>query len=145
VQRQLVQAPELREALSLEELHSLQKAVFDVYVDPALISYAVAIATATRDPLAYGIEGLKEFIAYGASPRGPISLVQSSRALALVRGRDYVLAEDLQALSKDALRHRLVLTYQALAEEITPDVILDRVLATVPVPKTDLAASSGAA
>ena len=145
VQRQLVQAPELREALSLEELRSLQKAVFDVYVDPALVSYAVAIATATRDPLAYGIEGLKEFIAYGASPRGPISLVQSSRALALVRGRDYVLAEDLQALSKDALRHRLVLTYQALAEEITPDVILDRVLATVPVPKTDLAASSGAA
>jgi len=145
VQRQLVQAPELREALSLEELRSLQKAVFDVYVDPALVSYAVAIATATRDPLAYGIEGLKEFIAYGASPRGPISLVQSSRALALVRGRDYVLAEDLQALSKDALRHRLVLTYQALAEEVTPDVILDRVLATVPVPKTDLAASYGAA
>ncbi len=145
VQRQLVAAPELREALSLEELRSLQKAVFDVYVDPALVSYAVAIATATRDPLAYGIEGLKEFIAYGASPRGPISLVQSSRALALVRGRDYVLAEDLQALSKDALRHRLVLTYQALAEEITPDLILDRVLATVPVPKTDLAASSGAA
>jgi MoxR-like ATPase len=145
VQRQLVQAPELREALSLEELRSLQKAVFDVYVDPALVSYAVAIATATRDPLAHGIQGLNEFIAYGASPRGPISLVQSSRALALVRGRDYVLAEDLQALSKDALRHRLVLTYQALAEEITPDVILDRVLATVPVPKTDLAASSGAA
>jgi MoxR-like ATPase len=145
VQRQLVQAPELREALSLEELRSLQKAVFDVYVDPALVSYAVGIATATRDPVAYGIEGLKEFIAYGASPRGPISLVQSSRALALVRGRDYVLAEDLQALSKDALRHRLVLTYQALAEEITPDVILDRVIATVPVPKTDLAASSGAA
>ena len=145
VQRQLVEAPELREALSLEELRSLQKAVFDVYVDPALVSYAVGIATATRDPLAYGIEGLKEFIAYGASPRGPISLVQASRALALVRGRDYVLADDLQALSKDALRHRLVLTYQALAEEVTPDAILDRVIATVPVPKTDLASSSGAA
>ena len=116
-----------------------------MYVDPALVSYAVALATATRDPLAHGIEGLKEFIAYGASPRGPISLVQSSRALALVRGRDYVLAEDLQALAKDALRHRLVLTYQALAEEVTPDAILDTVLATVPVPKTDLAASSGAA
>ena len=139
------QVPPERRALSLDELRGLQRAVFDVYVDPALVSYAVAIATATRDPLAFGIEGLKEFIAYGASPRGPISLVQSSRALALVRGRDYVLAEDLHALSKDALRHRLVLTYQALAEEITPDVILDRVLATVPVPKTDLAASSGAA
>ena len=145
VQRQLEDAPELRESLTLDDLRELQRQVFGVYVDPALVSYAVAIATATRDPLAHGIQGLNEFIAYGASPRGPISLVQSSRALALVRGRDYVLAEDLQALSKDALRHRLVLTYQALAEEITPDVILDRVIATVPVPRTDLAASSGAA
>ena len=144
VQRQLVEAPELREALSLDELRSLQKAVFDVYVDPALVSYAVGIATATRDPLAYGIEGLKEFIAYGASPRGPISLVQASRALALVRGRDYVLAEDLQALAKDALRHRLVLSYQALAEEVSPDSMLDAVLAAVPVPQIDLTRASAA-
>src|SRR5207249_2667023 len=80
---------------------------FDVYVDPALVSYAVAIATVTREPAAHGVEGLKDFIAYGASPRGPISLVQAARALALVRGRDYVLADDLHALAKDALRHRL--------------------------------------
>jgi MoxR-like ATPase len=145
VQRQLVEAPELREVLSLDELRSLQKAVFAVYVDPALVSYAVAIAAATRDPGAYGLDGLKDFIAFGASPRGPISLVQSSRALALVRGRDYVLAEDLQALAKDAVRHRLVPTYQALAEEISADSILDQVLAAVPVPKTDLASSAGAA
>ena len=135
VQRQLVDAPELREALSLEELRALQRAVFGVYVDPALISYAVDLATATREP---GDE-LKDYIAFGASPRGPISLVQASRALALVRGRDYVLAEDLHALVKDALRHRLVLTYQALAEEMSPDAILDRVIAAVPVPATDLA------
>jgi MoxR-like ATPase len=135
VQRQLVDAPELREALSLEELRALQRAVFGVYVDPALISYAVDLATATREP---GDE-LKDYIAFGASPRGPISLVQASRALALVRGRDYVLAEDLHALVKDALRHRLVLTYQALAEEMSPDAILDRVIAGVPVPATDLA------
>jgi MoxR-like ATPase len=130
--------------LSLEELRSLQEAVFGVYVDPALVSFAVAIATATREPAAHGVAELKDFIAYGASPRGPISLVQAGRALALVRGRDYVLAEDLQALAKDALRHRLVLTYPALAEDVSPDSILERVLAAVPVPKTDLAPSTAA-
>jgi len=135
VHRQLIEAPELRQALSLEDLQALQRAVFGVYVDPALVSYAVDLATATRSP---GDE-LKEYIAFGASPRGPISLVQASRALALVRGRDYVQAEDLQALVKDALRHRLVLTYQALAEEMSADAILDQVLSTVPAPSIDLA------
>jgi MoxR-like ATPase len=139
VQRQLVLPPDLRQALSLEELRGLQRAVFDVYVDPALISYAVALASATRDPIGYGVPDVRDHIAFGASPRGPIHLVQASRALALVRGRDYVLAEDLHALAKDALRHRLVLTYQALAEEVTPDGILETVIAAVPVPKTDLA------
>jgi MoxR-like ATPase len=134
VQRQLVDPPELRQALALEDLRSLQQAVFGVYVDPSLISYAVDIAAATRRPA----DDLADYIAFGASPRGPISLVQASRALALIRGRDYVLAEDLHALAKDALRHRLVLTYQALAEEMSPDAILDRVLAAVPVPATDL-------
>jgi len=144
VQRQLVEAPELRQALSLDDLRALQEAVFGVYVDPALVSFAVTIATATREPAAHGVPELKDFIAYGASPRGPISLVQAARALALVRGRDYVLAEDLQALAKDALRHRLVLTYQALAEDVSPDSILDGVLSAVPVPKTDLAPSTAA-
>jgi MoxR-like ATPase len=144
VQRQLVDPPELRQALSLEELRELQRAVFDVYVDPSLVSYAVTLAAATRTPAAHGLPDLQEYIAFGASPRGPISLVQSSRALALVRGRDYVLAEDLHALARDALRHRLVLTYQALAEEVQPDAILDAVLGAVPVPSTDLARSGAA-
>jgi MoxR-like ATPase len=144
VQRQLVEAPQLRQALSLDDLQSLQQAVFGVYVDPALVSFAVAIATATREPGAHGVPDVADFIAYGASPRGPISLVQAARALALVRGRDYVLAEDLQALAKDALRHRLVLTYQALAEDVSPDRILETVLAAVPVPKIDLAPSTAA-
>jgi MoxR-like ATPase len=144
VQRQLVEQPELRQALSLEDLKALQRAVFEVYVDPALVSYAVALATATRDPAGHGVPRLAAYIAYGASPRGPISLVQAARALALIRGRDYVLAEDLAALAKDALRHRLVLTYQALAEEVSPDSILDEVLAAVPVPRTDLADESAA-
>jgi MoxR-like ATPase len=136
VERQLVPHPQLREALTLDDLRSLQRAVFSIYVDPALISYAVNLATATRQA--------SEYVAYGASPRGPISLVQAARALALVRGREYTLAEDLQALAKDALRHRLVLTYQALAEEVSPDAILDDVIASVPVPQIDLSRQTAA-
>jgi MoxR-like ATPase len=139
VQRQLVDAPELRQALSLDELKALQRAVVDIYVDPALVSYAVDIATATREPAAHGLPDIAAYISYGASPRGPISLVQGARALALIRGREYALVEDLQALARDALRHRLVLSYQALAEDVSPDVILDQVLAVVAAPQLDLA------
>ena len=145
VQRQLVAAPELRQALSLEDLQALQRAVFDVYVDPALVSYSVMLATVTREPAAHGLADLQDYIAFGASPRGPISLVQSARALALIRGRDYVVVDDMHALVKDALRHRLVLTYQALAEEVQADAILDRVIAAVAVPALDLAAPTSAA
>jgi MoxR-like ATPase len=139
VQRQLVDPPELRQALSLDELKALQAAVMEIYVDPSLVSYAVDLATATREPARHGLGDLAPYISYGASPRGPISLVQGARALALVRGREYALVEDLQALARDALRHRLVLSYQALAEEVSPDAILDQVLATVPAPQLDLA------
>jgi MoxR-like ATPase len=144
VQRQLVEAPELRQALSLEDLAALQRAVQEIYVDPSLVSYAVDIATATREPEKHGLTDLAPYISYGASPRGPISLVQGARALALIRGREYALVEDLQALSHDALRHRLVLSYQALAEEVSPDTILDQVLAAVSAPQLDLARVSAA-
>jgi MoxR-like ATPase len=144
VQRQLVEPPELREALTLDDLRALQRAVFEIYVDPALISYAVSLAAATRDPASHGLATLGELIAFGASPRGPISLVQAARALALIRGRDYVVPEDLNALTKDAFRHRLVLTYQALAEEVSADTIVDAVIAAVPVPRIDLARTSAA-
>src|SRR5664280_2122666 len=143
VQRQLVPHPELREALSLEDLKQLQTAVTKVYVDPALISYAVALAAATRQPESIGLGELSEFISFGASPRGPISVVQAARALALIRGRDYATTDDVRALAKDGLRHRLVLSYQALAESMTPDRILDSVLAAVPVPEVALSRSAG--
>ncbi len=135
VQRQLVPHPELREALSLDELKRLQGVVAEVYVDPSLISYAVALAAKTREPSAE----LAEYVSFGASPRGPISVIQAARALALLRARDYVTAEDVQALAKDAFRHRLVLSYQALAEGVTADTILDSVLAAVPLPDMSLA------
>src|SRR4029079_18807792 len=143
VQRQLGAPPELREALSLDDLQTLQRAVYDVYVDPSLVSYAVTVATATRKPADCGLPQLGEYIDFGASPRGPISITQAVRALALIRGRDYATAEDVKALTKDALRHRLVLSYQALAEGVTPDSLLDQVLAAVPVPEVSLSRPSG--
>jgi MoxR-like ATPase len=144
VQRQLVPPPDLRQALTLEDLRLLQRAVLEVYVDPAVVSYAVSLAVATRSPAAHGLGEIAAYVEFGASPRGPISLVQSARALALLRGRDYVLAQDLEALARDALRHRLVLSYQALAEEVGPDRILDDVLAAVPLPEIDLTRASAA-
>ena len=131
VQRSLVAAPELRRVLELERLRELQDAATAIYVDPGIISYTVQLATATRDPGAYGLGDLAPYISFGASPRGPISLVQSARALAFLRGRDYVVAQDVDSLAKDALRHRLVLSYQALAEQVDADKILDAVLEKV--------------
>jgi MoxR-like ATPase len=137
VLRSLEPQPSLEPVLSLEELTALQSRVNDVYVDPALVSWAVDIATATRRPADAGLPDVAPYIAYGASPRGPISVVAGSRALALMRGRDYVTVPDVEDILRDALRHRLVLSYQALAEEVSPDTLLDHVLAAVPAPAID--------
>ncbi len=138
VNRSLDDPVDVRQILPLDELAHLQRAVKDVYVDPGLVSYAVSLATATREPTSLGLNEVAELVAYGASPRGPISLVHSARALALVHGRDYVIPADLRALVKDAFRHRLVLTYQALAEERSADDVLDAVIAAVPQPRLEL-------
>ena len=145
VARSLEPAPELQQALSLDELKALQKQATAVYVDPALISWTVEVATATRKPNEHGLGEVADYIAYGASPRGPISLVAAGRALALIRGRDYVVPADLDALVRDAFRHRLVLSYRALAEEVAPDTILDTVLASIPAPQIDLGRRTAAA
>jgi MoxR-like ATPase len=138
VARSLEPPPDLQQALSLEELQELQRQTSEVYVDPALISWTVDVATATRRPREHGLTNVADYVAFGASPRGPISLVAAGRALALIRGRDYVVPADLQALVRDAFRHRLVLSYRALAEEVAPDAILDAVLNAVPMPQIDL-------
>ncbi len=144
VQRSLVPAPELRQVLELDRLRELQAATVAVYVDPGIVSYTVQLATATRDPAAHGLPELAPFVSYGASPRGPISLVQSARALAFLRGRDYVVVQDVESLAKDALRHRLVLSYQALAEQVDADLILDAVIDKVAAPELDLSRRSAA-
>jgi len=138
VARSLEEAPVLEQVLSLEELSGLQQKATQVYVDPALISWTVDVATATRRPAEHGLGEIADYVSFGASPRGPISLVSAARALALIRGRDYVVPGDVDALVRDAFRHRLVLSYRALAEEVAPDTILDQVLAVMPSPQIDL-------
>jgi MoxR-like ATPase len=138
VARSLESAPTLQNVLSIDELKALQREVMKVYVDPGLISWVVDLASATRNPDQYGVPDVAQYVSYGASPRGPISVIAASRALALLRGRDYVLATDVEALVRDAFRHRLVLSYQALAEEVSADRVLDDVLAAVQPPQLDL-------
>jgi MoxR-like ATPase len=144
VHRQLAAVPELPQLISIEELRALQAAVEQVYVDPALVTYSVKLAIATRRPAEVGLPEVAAHVAYGASPRGPISLVRAARALALIRGRPYVLLQDVRELIKDAFRHRLVLSYEALADERTPDLILDEVVPAVSEPDIDLAKASAA-
>jgi MoxR-like ATPase len=145
VNRSLETPPELSPTLTIEELQGLQERVSTIFVDPSLVSFAVTLADATRNPAAHGAPDVAPYIAFGASPRGPISLVQSARALAVIRGRPYVTERDVNDLVRDAFRHRLVLSYQALAEEVAPDAILDSVLAKVPVPRIDLTKQPAAA
>ena len=134
VGRSLGLPAEVRELLTLEELQRFGEATRTVLVDRDVIGYTVAVADATRRPAAYGLETLEPLIEWGASPRGPIGLVQAARALALLRGRSYVKLSDVRDLAADVLRHRLVLSYEALAEGVEPDTVLARILSVVPAP-----------
>ena len=139
VARSLVDPPAITPILSLDQLQALQAHTRQVYVDRLVAEYAVALCDATRQPAAYNLPDLAGYIAYGASPRGSINLVAAARALAVLRGRSYALPQDVQELARDVLRHRLVLTYQALAEQVSPDSLLTAVLAAIPPPRIDLA------
>jgi MoxR-like ATPase len=125
-------------ALDGDQLTSLQRAADAVFVDPALVEYAVKLSNATRDLGAVGLGELAEYVSYGASPRASINMILAGRALALVRGREYALASDLQEIAHDVLRHRLVLSYQALGDGMGADAVIDRVLGAVPVPELAL-------
>jgi MoxR-like ATPase len=125
-------------ALDGEQLTSLQRAADAVFVDSALVEYAVKLSNATRDLASVGLGEMAEYVTYGASPRASINMILAGRALALVRGREYALAQDLQEIAHDVLRHRLVLSYQALGDGISADDVVDRVLAAVPVPEIAL-------
>jgi len=134
VGRSLVEPPVVRERLSLADLRRYAAAAGTVLVDRESIGYAVTITDATRHPANHGLGEISHLIEFGASPRGPISLVQAARVLALLRGRGHVSSADIRDLAADVLRHRIVLSYDALSEGVTADELLERVLATVRQP-----------
>jgi MoxR-like ATPase len=134
VGRSLVDPAAVRKCLSVEDLSRYAAATQSVLVDRDAIGYAVSLADATRNPANYGLGDMQSMVEFGASPRGPIGLVQAARVLALLRGRGHVESSDIRDLAADVLRHRLVLSYDALSEGVTADDLLERVLSTVPEP-----------
>jgi len=129
-----VKTPEPQAVLTPDELMGLQSKADEVFVHNALVDYAVRLVLATRSPAEHGMPDVAQLIQYGASPRASLGIVRATRALALMRGRDYALPQDIQHIAPDILRHRLVLSYDALADDIPAEHIVDRVLSTVPAP-----------
>ncbi|HEY4066595.1 MAG TPA: MoxR family ATPase [Burkholderiaceae bacterium] len=127
---------------SMSQLAELQQECRKVYVDPSLMQYAVKLVSATRRPDRYGLADQARFLTYGASPRATIGLIEGARALAFMRGRGYALPEDMTVLVPDVLRHRLVLSYEALAEGLTADALVQRVMKKIPVPDKPLQTSA---
>jgi MoxR-like ATPase len=137
VGRSLVDPADVRERLSLADLERFAQETGTIGVDREVVGYAVALADATRNPASYGMPELEGYIEYGASPRGPIGLVRAARALALLRGRGHVAGADVRDLAPDVLRHRIVLSYDALSDNVSVDQLLERVLAAVVEPPSD--------
>ena len=125
----------IQRVLDPEQLLALQQETANVYVDPAIIEYAVKLVNATRQPALVGEGDLAPFVLFGASPRASINLILAGRAMAYMRGRAYVLPQDVRDIATDVIRHRLVLSYEALADNVTADAILDRILNAIPLPE----------
>ena len=142
VERMTGRLDPVQQVLTTDKLIELQAAADRVYVDPALMEYAVRLATATRAPRAHGLPELERYITYGASPRASINLILTGRALAYVRGRDYTLPQDVVDMVRDVMRHRLVLSFEALSDNVTPDDILTTIMKRVPVPVVPLREAS---
>jgi MoxR-like ATPase len=138
VDRALRPAEQIRAMLTPEDLTRMQERAQQLYVDPAITEYAVRLVTATRLLGLAGLDDMKRYLTYGASPRASIALVVGGRALAFLRGRDYVLPYDVSELAADVLRHRVVLSYEALADDVSADDIIARVLDAVPEPEVVL-------
>ena len=134
VERMTGKLEAVQQVLSTDDLLGLQREADGVYVDPALIDYAVRLASATRTPKTYGMPELERYIMFGASPRASINLILTARALAFIRGRTYVIPQDVLDMARDVMRHRLVLSFEALSDDVTSDDVLTTLLRRVPAP-----------
>lgn len=138
VDRMTVGHPEAQPVIHANELLSLQQIADAVYVHPKVMEYAVTLATATRRPKDYGLPDLAPYISYGSSPRASLNMILGAKALALLRSREYVMPEDVRDIAPEVMRHRLVLSYEALAQDVTGDAIVFRVLDAVPAPRVHI-------
>jgi MoxR-like ATPase len=128
----------VQKVLTPEQLLNLQQEVDKVFVDPALIEFSVRMVTSTRKPKDCGLDELGRYILFGASPRASINLILTARALAFVRGRNYVLPQDVSDMALDVMRHRLVLSYEALSDNVSSDDVLTKILERIPIPVVPL-------
>jgi MoxR-like ATPase len=128
----------VQKVLTTEDLVALQEQVDKVYVDPALIEYSVRIVTATRNPKEVGLQEIEHYIMFGASPRASINLILTARALAFVRGRNYALPQDVLDMALDVIRHRMVLSYEALSDNVSADDLLKQIFDRIPIPVVPL-------
>ncbi|MBF6331221.1 AAA family ATPase [Nocardia transvalensis] len=135
IYRMGVTPPEPKQVLEPAELIRLQKLAANTFVHHALVDYVVRVIAATRKPAEFGLNDVAGWVAYGASPRASLGIIAAARAVALIRGRDYVVPQDVVEVVPDVLRHRLVLSYDALADEVSPDDVIRRVLQTVGLPQ----------
>lgn len=128
----------VEKVLTTDQLLDLQRRAYQVYVDPALIEYAIRVVNATRQPRDVGLKELERYIMFGASPRASINLILTAKALAFVRGRNYALPDDVVDMVLDVLRHRVVLSYEALSDNVTSDQVITKVLDRIPIPVVPL-------
>ncbi|AMT73834.1 ATPase [Mycobacteroides immunogenum] len=143
IYRMGVTPPEPKQILSADALLRLQDLAANNFVHHALVDYVVRVIAATRNPAQFGLGDVANWISYGASPRASLGIIASSRALALVRGRDYVIPQDVIEVIPDVLRHRLVMSYDALADEVSADTAINRILQTVGLPQVNAVPQQG--
>ena len=124
----------IEQVATLDDLNKIRQEALAVHMDEEIESYIIELVTATREPKSYGLEELEAYIEFGASPRASIDMYKASRAMAYLKGKDYVSPMEIAYIAKEILRHRIILTYEAQAEEITTDIIIEKILAAVPIP-----------
>jgi MoxR-like ATPase len=125
---------EIQQVATKEDLETIRKEALDIHMDEEIERYIIELVAATRDPKAYGLEELDAYIEYGASPRASIDMYKASRAIAYLKEQDYVSPIEIAYIAKEILRHRIILSYEAQAEDITQDMIIEKILAAVPIP-----------
>ena len=125
---------EIQQVATKEDLERIRQEAMDVHMDEEVEKYIIELVAATRDPKAYGLEELEAFIEFGASPRASIDMYKAARAIAYLKGQDYVSPLEIAYIAKEVLRHRIILSYEAQAEDVTQDMIIEKILAAVPIP-----------